>query len=110
MTRSRPFTLIASLIFAIMALLHIYRLFTHFQVILGSHEIPDDGQLCRDRRRRDPGLGLLPGKQKLGFAQVGAAALHGPGGALAERSARRADLVEHHEVGAPFVAGHVARR
>lgn len=40
MTRSRPFTLIASLIFAIMALLHIYRLFTHFQVILGSHEIP----------------------------------------------------------------------
>ena len=23
-----------------MALLHIYRLFTHFQVILGSHEIP----------------------------------------------------------------------
>jgi lipopolysaccharide export LptBFGC system permease protein LptF len=40
MTRSRPFTLIASLIFAIMALLHIYRLFTHFQVVLGSHEIP----------------------------------------------------------------------
>jgi uncharacterized membrane protein YdbT with pleckstrin-like domain len=40
MTRSRPFTLIASLIFAIMALLHIYRLFTHFQVVLGTHEIP----------------------------------------------------------------------
>jgi len=40
MSRSRPFTLIAALIFAIMALLHIYRLFTHFQVVLGSHEIP----------------------------------------------------------------------
>jgi hypothetical protein len=40
MSRSRPFTLIAALIFAIIALLHIYRLFTHFQVVLGSHEIP----------------------------------------------------------------------
>jgi hypothetical protein len=37
---SRPFTLIAALIFALMALLHVYRLFTHFQVILGSHTIP----------------------------------------------------------------------
>jgi hypothetical protein len=40
MSRSRPFTLIAVLIFAIIALLHIYRLFTHFQVVLGRHEIP----------------------------------------------------------------------
>lgn len=40
MTRSRPFTTIAALIFAIMCGLHIYRLFTHFQIILGSHEIP----------------------------------------------------------------------
>jgi len=40
MSRSRPFTLIAALIFAIIALLHLYRLFTHFQVVLGSHEIP----------------------------------------------------------------------
>ena len=40
MARSRPFTLIAALIFAIMCALHIYRLFTHFQIILGSHEIP----------------------------------------------------------------------
>ena len=40
MSRSRPFTLIAALIFAIIALLHIYRLFTHFQVVLGNHEIP----------------------------------------------------------------------
>ena len=37
---TRPFTLIAALIFALMALLHVYRLFTHFQVILGSHTIP----------------------------------------------------------------------
>ena len=37
---SRPFTFIAALIFALMALLHVYRLFTHFQVILGSHTIP----------------------------------------------------------------------
>jgi TRAP-type C4-dicarboxylate transport system permease small subunit len=37
---TRPFTMIAALIFAIMALLHVYRLFTHFLVVLGSHEIP----------------------------------------------------------------------
>jgi hypothetical protein len=39
MTRTRPFTTIAAIIFAIVALLHLYRLFTHFQVILGSHSI-----------------------------------------------------------------------
>lgn len=39
MSRSRPFTLIAAAIFAIIALLHVYRLFTHFQVTLGSHEV-----------------------------------------------------------------------
>jgi hypothetical protein len=32
--------MIAALIFAIIALLHLYRLFTHYQVILGSHTIP----------------------------------------------------------------------
>lgn len=37
---TRPFTLIAAIIFAAMALLHVYRLFTQFQVVLGSHEIP----------------------------------------------------------------------
>ena len=36
---TRPFTRIAALIFAIIALLHIYRVFRHFQVVLGSHEI-----------------------------------------------------------------------
>lgn len=39
MSRSRPFTMIAAVIFAIIGLLHLYRLFTHFQVILGSHEV-----------------------------------------------------------------------
>lgn len=37
---SRPFTWIASAIFALMAVLHIYRLITHFQVVFGSHTIP----------------------------------------------------------------------
>jgi hypothetical protein len=35
----KPFTLIASIIFGLMALLHAYRLITHFQVIVGSHTI-----------------------------------------------------------------------
>lgn len=37
---TKPFTRIAAIIFAIIALLHLYRLFTHYQVILGSHTIP----------------------------------------------------------------------
>ena len=37
---SKPFTMIAALIFFAVALLHVYRIFTHFQVVLGSHEIP----------------------------------------------------------------------
>lgn len=37
---SRPVTFIAALIFFCMALVHVYRLFTHFQLILGSHTIP----------------------------------------------------------------------
>ena len=36
---SRPFTLIAAIIFAVIALIHVYRLATDFQVILGSHTI-----------------------------------------------------------------------
>ena len=43
MTRSRPFTLIAAILFALAALVHVYRLFTHFQVIAGSHTIPEWG-------------------------------------------------------------------
>jgi hypothetical protein len=37
---SRPFTMIAALIFFAMALVHVYRLFTQFQLIIGSHMIP----------------------------------------------------------------------
>jgi hypothetical protein len=33
--------MIAAIIFTIMALVHIYRLFTHFQIIAGSHVIPE---------------------------------------------------------------------
>jgi hypothetical protein len=38
---SKPFTLIAAILFGVAALVHIYRLFTHFQVVLGSHSISD---------------------------------------------------------------------
>jgi hypothetical protein len=40
MTRSKPFTTIAALVFGVIALVHIYRLFAHFQIIAGSHPIP----------------------------------------------------------------------
>jgi len=36
---SRPFTLIAAIIFGLMALAHVYRIMTHFQVTVGTHEI-----------------------------------------------------------------------
>jgi hypothetical protein len=36
----KPFTLIAAVIFGLGALLHVYRLATHFQVVIGSHTIP----------------------------------------------------------------------
>jgi hypothetical protein len=35
----RPFTLIAAIIFALVALVHAYRIMTEFQVILGTHAI-----------------------------------------------------------------------
>jgi hypothetical protein len=41
MTGRKPFTLIAAAIFGVMALLHLYRLFTHFQIVAGSHSIPE---------------------------------------------------------------------
>jgi hypothetical protein len=37
---SKPFTLTAAVIFGLMAILHVYRLFTHFQVVAGTHTIP----------------------------------------------------------------------
>ena len=38
----KPFMLIAAIIFALMALLHAYRIATHFQVIVGSHMIAQE--------------------------------------------------------------------
>lgn len=38
----KPFTMIAAIIFGLMALLHVYRLITHFQVIVGSHTIAEE--------------------------------------------------------------------
>jgi hypothetical protein len=40
MNRSRPFTCIASAIFALMALAHLYRLISGFPITVGSHAIP----------------------------------------------------------------------
>jgi hypothetical protein len=40
MNRSRPFTWIASAIFALMAIVHAIRLVKHFQIVVGSHQIP----------------------------------------------------------------------
>ena len=37
--KGRPFTLIAAIIFGLMALVHVYRIMTHFQVTVGTHEI-----------------------------------------------------------------------
>ena len=34
---NRPFTMIAAAIFLVMALVHAYRLLTHFQIVIGSH-------------------------------------------------------------------------
>jgi protein-S-isoprenylcysteine O-methyltransferase Ste14 len=38
---TRPFTLIAAVLFTLAALLHLYRIFTHFQIVAGSHTAPD---------------------------------------------------------------------
>jgi hypothetical protein len=37
---NKPFTMLAVLIFTVAALLHAYRLVTHFHFVLGSHEVP----------------------------------------------------------------------
>jgi len=42
MTARKPFTLIAAAIFGLMALLHAYRIVTHFQVIVGSNTVPQE--------------------------------------------------------------------
>jgi hypothetical protein len=38
---NRPFTLVAAIVFGLMALVHAYRLVTHFQLIIGSHVISE---------------------------------------------------------------------
>ena len=40
MTRSKPFTWIAAAIFALMAIVHVIRVVTNFQITVGSHCIP----------------------------------------------------------------------
>ena len=40
MNRSKPFTWIAAALFALAAIVHIVRIFTHFQVVIGTHVIP----------------------------------------------------------------------
>jgi hypothetical protein len=37
---NKPVTTIAAIIFLIMAIVHAYRLATHFQFVVGSHVIP----------------------------------------------------------------------
>lgn len=42
MTGRKPFTLLAAIIFLLMALVHLYRVISaHFTVILGSHSVPE---------------------------------------------------------------------
>jgi len=36
---TRPFTLIAAIVFGLIALVHAYRLMTHFQLVIGTHVI-----------------------------------------------------------------------
>ena len=40
MNRSRPFTWIASAVFALMALVHIYRLIRPFELVIGGCHVP----------------------------------------------------------------------
>lgn len=35
----KPFTLIAAVLFGLIAIVHAYRLITHFQVIVGGHNV-----------------------------------------------------------------------
>ncbi|HET7816765.1 MAG TPA: hypothetical protein VFK58_04240 [Sphingomicrobium sp.] len=40
MTAQKPFTMLAAVIFLLMALVHVLRLVTDFQVIVGTHALP----------------------------------------------------------------------
>jgi hypothetical protein len=37
---TKPFTMLAALIFTCVALVHVYRLYKQFPVMIGSHSIP----------------------------------------------------------------------
>jgi hypothetical protein len=37
---NKPFTFIAAIIFGVMALAHVLRLFMDFQLVVGTHELP----------------------------------------------------------------------
>jgi hypothetical protein len=37
---SRPVTLISAIVFLAVAMVHVVRIFTRFQVVIGSHHIP----------------------------------------------------------------------
>ena len=37
----RPFTMVAAIIFTVIAVAHAYRLMTHFQIVVGSHVIAE---------------------------------------------------------------------
>jgi hypothetical protein len=67
MNHSKPFTWIAAAIFALMAIVHIIRLFTHFAITIGTHSIPEwvsyvgivvaaflSWMLCREARGAAP--------------------------------------------------------
>lgn len=41
MNSAKPFTTFAAVIFLLIALAHLYRLFSHFQIVLGSHPVPE---------------------------------------------------------------------
>ena len=68
MTQSKPFTWVAAVLFALMALVHVLRLFTNTQVTVGSHMVPMwvsyvgiaialllSWMLCREARGARPG-------------------------------------------------------
>jgi hypothetical protein len=42
---SKPFTVIAAILFLLAALVHIYRLITHFRVVAGTHTFPMWGSI-----------------------------------------------------------------
>ena len=43
---NKPFTFVAAIIFGLMALAHILRLFLNFQLVVGNHELPMWGSIA----------------------------------------------------------------